>query len=115
MTGARIMREAKARKFCKKPLRFGAKLRKMTFVGAMQRNANSNAPTVHTSAQVSNTMNVQVDTKTNELVIKLPLSQPRPSATGKTLVVAASGGSIPTGAVINGKPVTVSCTCWIKP
>jgi len=59
-------------------------------------------------------MNVQIDTKTNELVIRLPLQKPYPSTSGKTLIVATSGGNQATTAVVDGKPVTVGCNCYIK-
>lgn len=51
-----------------------------------------------------------------ELIIRLPLQAPRPSSTGKTLVVATTGGNqtMPT-AVVNGKPVTIGVNAYIKP
>ena len=50
------------------------------------------------------------------LIIRLPLQTPRPSSTGKTLVVATTGGNqtMPT-AVVNGKPVTIGVNAYIKP
>jgi hypothetical protein len=41
------------------------------------------------------------------LVITVPLSEPTPSASGKTLVVASSHGNKETDAKINGKPVII--------
>jgi len=60
-------------------------------------------------------MNATIDTKTNELVIRIPLQSPRPSASGKTLVVATSGGNQATTAQVNGKPVTIGVNAYIKP
>jgi hypothetical protein len=51
----------------------------------------------------------------NILTIEIPLEKPRPSASGKTLVVATSGGNITTTAQVNGKPVTIGLNAYIKP
>ena len=48
------------------------------------------------------------------LILKLPLQQPTPSSTGKTLVVASSYGNQPTTAVLNGKPVIVGVNAYVK-
>ena len=53
--------------------------------------------------------------KDNVLHIEIPLHAPRPSATGKTLTVASSGGNKPTDATINDKPVIVGVNAYIKP
>lgn len=60
-------------------------------------------------------MNATIDSKTNELVIRIPLQSPRPSASGKTLVVATSGGNQATTAQVNGKPITIGVNAYIKP
>lgn len=57
---------------------------------------------------------MKVTVEGNDLVIRMPLQSPRPSATGKTLVVATSGGGKATEAQVNGKPVTVNVTAYIK-
>jgi len=49
-----------------------------------------------------------------QLIITLDLQDPKPSATGKTLVVASSRGNQPTTATINGKPVIVGVNAYIK-
>ena len=53
--------------------------------------------------------------KDNVLYIEIPLHAPRPSATGKTLTVASSNGNQSTSAQINGLPVVVGVTAYIKP
>jgi hypothetical protein len=53
--------------------------------------------------------------KGNNLVITIPMQDPRPSASGKTLVVATTGGNIATTATVNGKPVTIGVNAYIKP
>ena len=53
--------------------------------------------------------------KDNVLHIEIPLHAPRPSATGKTLTVASSGGNKPTDATINYKPVIIGVNAYIKP
>lgn len=49
----------------------------------------------------------------NELVVRIPLTAPRPSASGKTLVVASSGGNKATAAVVDGKPVVIGLNAYI--
>lgn len=51
-----------------------------------------------------------------ELIIRLPILTPRPSSTGKTLVVATTSGpqTMP-NALVNGKPVTIGVNAYIKP
>jgi hypothetical protein len=58
-------------------------------------------------------MKAEIDSKTNELVIRIPMGAPRPSASGKTLVVASSGGNKQTEAQINGKPIVVGVNAYI--
>lgn len=53
--------------------------------------------------------------KDNHLVVTIPLNTPRPSASGKTLVVATSGGNVVTGAQVNGRNVTIGLNAYIKP
>jgi len=48
------------------------------------------------------------------LVITVPLSDPTPSASGKTLVVASSHGNKETDAKVNGKPVIIGLNAYIK-
>lgn len=50
----------------------------------------------------------------NELVIRIEMNEPRPSASGKTLVVASSGGNQTTTAMVDGKPVIVGLNAYIK-
>lgn len=51
----------------------------------------------------------------DELMIRLPLNKPpRPSATGKTLVVATSSGNKPTEATVNGQSVIVGVNAYIN-
>ena len=57
---------------------------------------------------------MKVSVENNELVIRLPLQAPRPSASGKTLVVATSGGNKQSSAEINGKPITVGVNAYIS-
>ena len=54
-----------------------------------------------------------VTIENNELVIRIPIGTPRPSASGKTLVVASSGGNKTTTAVVAGKPVIIGLNAYI--
>jgi hypothetical protein len=58
---------------------------------------------------------MQVNVEGNELVIRIPLlPEPTRSKSGKTLLVATSGGSVVTEATVNGKPVTVGLNAYIS-
>ena len=49
------------------------------------------------------------------LVITVPLTDPTPSASGKTLVVASSHGNKAfSDAKVNGKPVVIGLNAYIK-
>ena len=50
----------------------------------------------------------------NFLCIRIPLHAPRPSATGKTLLVASTGGNVVTTATVNGKPVIVGLNAYVR-
>lgn len=56
---------------------------------------------------------MQVTIEKNELVIRIPLQAPAPSASGKTLVVASTRGNAKTTAMIDGKPVTIGLNAYI--
>lgn len=49
----------------------------------------------------------------NELVVRIPMTPPRPSGSGKTLVVASSGGNKSTTATVDGKSVTIGLNAYI--
>lgn len=48
-----------------------------------------------------------------ELVIRIPVSNGVPSASGKTLVVASTHGNKQTDVKIDGKPVTIGLNAYI--
>lgn len=56
-----------------------------------------------------------LDPKGN-LVITIPANTTNPpsSSTGKTRIVASTGGGTSTPLMVNGKPVTINLTAWIK-
>lgn len=58
-------------------------------------------------------MEVKIDEKAGKIIIELPIS-PRPSASGKTQIVASTAGNQASLAVYQGKPVIVGCNCYIK-
>lgn len=57
---------------------------------------------------------MKVTIEKNELVIRLPLIEPKPSTSGKTLIVATSGGTVKTGVTHKGKEITVGVNAFIK-
>jgi hypothetical protein len=49
------------------------------------------------------------------LTIQIPVKAvPSPSATGKTLSVASTGGNITTSVMVQGKPVVIGLNAYIK-
>lgn len=49
------------------------------------------------------------------LLIKIAVNDPpRPSASGKTLLVASSNGNITTTAQVDGKPVVIGLNAYVK-
>lgn len=57
-------------------------------------------------------MNVKIEN--NELVIRIPMQEPKESASGKTLVVASSHGNQKTDALVDGKPIIVGLNAYIR-
>ena len=58
-------------------------------------------------------MDAKTDAKGN-LVLTLPMQSPAPSKSGKTMIVATTGGFVPTAAEVNGAQVSVSVNATIK-
>ena len=57
---------------------------------------------------------MQVTIENNELVIRIPVeSPPRPSKSGKTLIVATSSGNVTTSCMVDGKPITIGLNAYI--
>lgn len=59
-------------------------------------------------------MNATAEIVGTNLVITIPMQEPAPSASGKTLVVASTRGNMATTAIVNGKPVTIGVNAYIK-
>jgi len=49
----------------------------------------------------------------DELIIRISLQEPAPSASGKTLVVATTRGNIQPHATVNGKLVTIGVNAYV--
>lgn len=49
------------------------------------------------------------------LIIKIPTNPPTASASGKTLVIASSRGSVKTDAKVDGKAVIIGLNAYIYP
>lgn len=61
-------------------------------------------------------MIVTVDTTKSELVVRIPLIvPPSPSASGKSLLIASTRGTLTTEATIHGKVIQVSLNATIAP
>ncbi len=58
-------------------------------------------------------MTASIDPKTKELVIRIPTHNPELSKSGKSYIVAGTGGFTKTEATINGKAVSVSVNAII--
>lgn len=51
----------------------------------------------------------------NVLVIRIPIEDPQPSQSGKTLIVATTHGFLKSGVKVANRQVSVSITATIKP
>jgi hypothetical protein len=60
-------------------------------------------------------LDVIVNVAAKTITITLPLEEPHPSSTGKTLIVGGTNGAQKTSATVNGKTVCLTATAWIKP
>ena len=61
-------------------------------------------------------MKIEIDKKSNEVVIRLPiLEEPKESATGKTKVIASSQGSTLAQETFNDKRLMVTASVYYKP
>lgn len=68
------------------------------------------ANTIHLPG--GNLMKVTIENK--ELVIRIPVeSPPRPSKSGKTMIVATSSGNVTTDCVVDGKQVVIGVNAYI--
>jgi hypothetical protein len=69
--------------------------------------------TLHIQDLEAETMKVTVEN--GELVIRIEMAtNPAPSASGKTLVLASSHGNVQTAATFQGKPITVGLNAYVK-
>jgi hypothetical protein len=57
---------------------------------------------------------ISVAIEHNELVLRMPLHEPVPSKSGKTMVVASTMGALPTYLSIEGSRLIVNANAYIK-
>ncbi len=61
-------------------------------------------------------MAMQVQIRDNKLFIEIDLEEPpKPSASGKTTVMASTRGNVETDVEIDGKPLMLGLTAYVKP
>ena len=58
-------------------------------------------------------MAIDAKIEDNKLIITCDLEEPRPSASGKTLVVASTHGNMKSSCVVDGKPVFIGLNAYI--
>lgn len=56
---------------------------------------------------------MEVTVEKDTLIIRVPLQQPTPSKSGKTLVVATTHGNVKTSAQVKGAPITLGLNAYI--
>jgi hypothetical protein len=56
----------------------------------------------------------EVKVEKGHLVVSIPLQPAAPSKSGKTLVVASTGGNLRTAATVDGKPITIGLNAYIS-
>lgn len=59
--------------------------------------------------------NATVTIMNNKLIVEIDLDAPRPSSSGKTLLIAGTGGFQRTGVEHQGKEISVNLTATVKP
>lgn len=60
-------------------------------------------------------MKTTIDPITKKLTIEIDVEDPpKPSATGKTLVLSSTHGNVVSTAMFRGKPVTIGLNAYIK-
>lgn len=57
---------------------------------------------------------MKVEVKNGHLIITIPMQEPAPSASGKTLVVATTRGNRVTEVEIEGKPLIIGLTAYVN-
>lgn len=57
---------------------------------------------------------MKAEIKDGNLIITIPMQEPRASASGKTLVVATTSGNVKTGVEVNGQEVILGLNAYIK-
>lgn len=57
---------------------------------------------------------MKVEVIDGNLVITIPMQEPTPSASGKTLVVATTSGNKETEVKVQGRPVIIGLNAYIK-
>ena len=58
-------------------------------------------------------MNAKIEN--GELIVRIPVNDPpTPSKSGKSMIVATSGGNMATTLVVNGKSVTIGLNAYFK-
>lgn len=58
---------------------------------------------------------MKVTIEKNELVIRIALQAPTASKSGKTMIIATTGGNVTTDCMHKSLPVTIGLNAWIKP
>ena len=57
---------------------------------------------------------MEIKIEGDKLHLTIPINKPLvPSKSGKSILVASSGGNKPTAAIIDGKNVTIGLNCYI--
>ncbi len=51
----------------------------------------------------------------NELVIRIPLQEPKASASGKNMVIASTNGNYKSDCLYKGKAITIGVNAYYKP
>jgi len=59
-------------------------------------------------------MKVTIDEQAKTMTVVVDLEEPRPSASGKTLVVASTRGNVVSGAKLGGKDVVLGLNAYVR-
>jgi hypothetical protein len=59
-------------------------------------------------------MAIEAKIEGTKLIITCDLEEPKPSASGKTLVVVSTRGNMKTDCMVEGKPLTIGLNAYIS-
>jgi hypothetical protein len=76
--------------------------------------ASASAPTAPAPKASKGPRPLTVTVENGRLIIDAPIDKPRPSASGKTMVVVSTHGNVDTGAEYEGEPLIMGLNVYYR-